>query len=118
MASDDASDQCCLKMANVKGLVEAIHAIKSPHKNQVDLSPALTLAVHEIHEVFTKDCPSMQLCMLSVNRDGLSLRWEDSSKGMQSSMWLHSEVRHGLSFQAIALAESEDEDISQTPRVR
>ena len=37
MARDDASDQCCLKMADVKGLVEAIHAIKSPNKNQVDL---------------------------------------------------------------------------------
>lgn len=35
---------------------------------------------------------SMQLCMLSINRDGLSLRWEDSSKGLQSSVWLHSEV--------------------------
>ena len=37
MARDDASDQCCLKMADVKGLVEAIHAVKSPNKNQVDL---------------------------------------------------------------------------------
>ena len=37
MARDDASDQCCLKMADVKGLVEAIHAIKSPNKNQVNL---------------------------------------------------------------------------------
>ena len=38
----------------------------------------------------------LQLCMLSVNRDGLSLKWEDSSKGMQSSIWLHSEVRWDL----------------------
>ena len=51
--------------------------------------------------------------MLSVNRDGLSLKWEDSSKGMQASMWLHSEVRCGLSCQAHTLAEINDkEDMS------
>ena len=47
--------------------------------------------------------------MLSVNRDGLSLKWEDSSKGMQSSMWLHSEVRCDLSCQALSLAERRHE---------
>ena len=35
---------------------------------------------------------TVQLCMVSVNRDGLSLRWEDNSKSLQSSVWLHSEA--------------------------
>ena len=59
MARDDASDQCCLKMADVKGLVEAIHAIKSPNKNQVDLC-MLTAPLpcrHHVTETFTQDCP-------------------------------------------------------------
>ncbi len=38
MPKDD-TEQCCLKMANVKGLVEAIHAVKSPNKSQVRLCP-------------------------------------------------------------------------------
>ena len=37
MPGDGVAEQCCLKMANVKGLVEAIHAVKSPHKAQVPL---------------------------------------------------------------------------------
>ena len=43
----------------------------------------------------------VQLCMLSVNRDGLSLRWEDSSKSLQSSVWLHSEVSSVLHNESI-----------------
>lgn len=35
MARSDAAEQCCLRMANVKGLVEAIQAVKSPNKHQV-----------------------------------------------------------------------------------
>ncbi len=38
MTRDANSEQCCLRMANIKGLVEAIHAVKSPNKGQVRLS--------------------------------------------------------------------------------
>ena len=38
MPRDDTAEQCCLRMANVKGLVEAIHAVKSPNKSQVRLA--------------------------------------------------------------------------------
>ena len=37
MPREVPAEQCCLKMANVKGLVEAIHTVKSPNKNQVGL---------------------------------------------------------------------------------
>ena len=38
MPRDAISEQCCLRMANVKGLVEAIHAVKPPNKGQVRLA--------------------------------------------------------------------------------
>ena len=62
MARDDASDQCCLKMADVKGLVEAIHAIKSPNKNQVNLcmlTEPLPCRPSCVTEAFTQDCPPL-----------------------------------------------------------
>lgn len=105
MAGNDAPEQCCLRMANVKGLVEAIQAVKSPNKHQViasDPFPGLLRCYSGAHRSFLKASLSMQLCLLSINRDGLSLRWEDTSKGMQSSVWLHSEVRAELFTSAAA----------------
>lgn len=48
MPRDVTADQCCLRMANVKDLVEAIHAVKSPNKSQVCLA-CLNLAHVTVH---------------------------------------------------------------------
>ncbi|EIE20452.1 hypothetical protein COCSUDRAFT_67371 [Coccomyxa subellipsoidea C-169] len=61
-----AVQQACLKMANVKGLVAILQGIKSSHK--------------------------AQLCTMSINSDGIAIRWEDASKSLQSSVWLSSEL--------------------------
>ena len=93
MPEDVAADQCCLRAANVKGLVEAIHAVKSPNKSQVCLSGVWHMSLYMMLScTHLTTLTAVQLCMLSVNRDGLSLRWEDSSKSLQSSVWLHSEA--------------------------
>lgn len=36
-----------------------------------------------------------QVCCLQLSKEGLTLRWEDVSKGLQSSVFLNSEV-HAL----------------------
>lgn len=37
-------------------------------------------------------CERRQVCSVLVDADGLSLRWEDDSKTLQSSIYLRSEV--------------------------
>ena len=48
---------------------------------------------------------NVQLCMLSVNRDGLSLKWEDSSKACSPQCGFIQRCAEDLSCQAVTLAE-------------
>ena len=38
-----------------------------------------------------------QMCIVVIKDDGVSVRWEDKSKSLQSSVWLNSEVRAPVS---------------------
>ena len=49
MPRDVHAEQCCLKMANVKGLVEAIHTVKSPNKNQVSLAGLMSSLANKVY---------------------------------------------------------------------
>ena len=35
---------------------------------------------------------ALQMCIVVIKDDGVSVRWEDKSKSLQSSVWLNSEV--------------------------
>lgn len=38
-------------------------------------------------------CVALQVCCLQLSKEGLTLRWEDVSKSLQSSVFLNNEVR-------------------------
>ncbi len=83
--------QACLKVANVRGLVSVLQAIKASSSNQVPQQCTACSSMSLCAPLTVTGC-LVQLCIVTLHTDGLSVCWEDESKSLQAKVFLRKEV--------------------------
>ena len=92
------SNGALLRLADIKGSLQMLQAVKSPAKQVSNLSKNTGCESDSTYiDLVLCLGPTLSTCLLQqatviIEQSGLSIRWEDASKTLQSSIFLRTSV--------------------------
>lgn len=85
-------EQAVVKINHLKGFITVLQAVKPSNNKQVQMSAFTSHVKLVISKNITDVFLDCQICTVILCSDGLWIKWDDSSKSLQSSLFLGQQV--------------------------